>query len=100
MRPNHAGIVEAAQYIELAGATLVTAEPQSWARVATLISEDRTRLACIYRVGPTFRVKLFLRRGDDPQWRGAWWIESGSGSIAETHADAERLACEYLKLVS
>ncbi|MET3150700.1 UNVERIFIED_ORG: hypothetical protein ABIC77_001926 [Stenotrophomonas geniculata] len=82
--------------IEIAGANLLRDAVDGWQLQASVVSQDRTRLACILRVGQRFRVERFLRGHMRPQWHGEWWLQQPQHSITDSGLPAQVLADEWL----
>lgn len=82
--------------IEIAGAHLLRDAADGWQLLDSAVSQDRTRLACILRVGQRFRVERFLRGHMRPQWHGEWWLQQPERSITDSGQQAQVLADEWL----
>ena len=82
--------------IEIDGANLLRDVEDGWQLQASVVSQDRTRLACILRVGQRFRVERFLRGHMRPQWHGEWWLQQPQHSITDSGQQAQVLADEWL----
>ncbi|EZP42831.1 hypothetical protein BW38_03694 [Stenotrophomonas sp. RIT309] len=85
--------------IEIAGANLLRDAADGWQLQVSVVSQDRTRLACILRVGQRLRVERFLRGHMRPQWQGEWWVQQPQHSITDSGQQAQVLADEWLALV-
>jgi hypothetical protein len=86
--------------IEIAGAHLLRDAADGWQLLDSIVSQDRTRLACIHGVGQSFRVVRFLRGHMLPQWQGEWWLRQPEHSITDTEQQAHALAGEWLTLAA
>lgn len=86
--------------IEIAGAHLLRDAADGWQLLDSVVSQDRTRLACIHGVGQSFRVARFLRGHMQPQWQGEWWLQQPERSITDSERGARALADEWLALAT
>lgn len=85
---------------EIAGAHLLRDAADGWQLLESVVSHDRERLACIHRVGHSFRVERFLRGHMQPQWQGEWWLQQPERSITDSEQRARALANEWLTLAA
>ncbi|MGG6344858.1 hypothetical protein ACQ5SA_16605 [Stenotrophomonas indicatrix] len=86
--------------IEIAGAHLLRDAADGWQLLDSVVSQDRTRLACIHGAGQGFRVARFLRGHMQPQWQGEWWLQQPERSITDSEQSARALADEWLALAT
>ncbi|QII27343.1 hypothetical protein G6052_00790 [Stenotrophomonas maltophilia] len=86
--------------IEIAGAHLLRDAADGWQLLDSVVSQDRTRLACIHRVGQSFRVERFLRGHMRPQWQGEWWLQQSERSVTDSEQSARALASGWLTLAA
>lgn len=86
--------------IEIAGAHLLRDAADGWQLLDSVVSQDRTRLACIHGAGQGLRVERFLRGHMQPQWQGEWWLQQPERSITDSEQSARALAGEWLTLAA